>query len=224
MIQITTDDTEFMKTMESLIQYSIGFADGIKKGETKLLDRLGMHIVETLNEFIDSNSRVNPARLHHVYEWNQVGLPSARLFEIKYRAGVKNVQISSEFRQSSSIKAGSKVPFYNKASIIENGIPVTIRPKNSSVLTFEDNGEQVFTKKPITIINPGGTEAQAGFEQTVSGFFNVFSQSFLKMSGIGKYLQSPKAFAKNFSSGKRNGRNVGVSTGYNWIINAGGNQ
>lgn len=222
MINVTANDTEFMRTMNSLIDYAIGFTEGIKRGETKLLDRLGINIVETLNEFIDSNSRVNPARLHHVYEWNQTGLPSARLFDIKYRVGVKNLQISSELRQSTSIKPGSKQPFYNKASIIENGIPVTIKPKKSSVLVFQDGEETVFTKKPITILNPGGTEAQAGFEKTLNSFFTVFSQSFLKMSGIAKYLESPKDFAKNFSSGKRNGHTVGVSVGYNWIINAGG--
>lgn len=223
MIQVTMDDREFMRAMNNIVNYAIGFADGIKNGESKLLDRFGNSIVEALNEFVDSNSRVDPAKLHHVYEWNQEGRSDQRLFNINYRVGVKNIQITSELTQSSSIKPGSKVPFTNKAFIMENGMPVTIKPKTSKVLVFQDNGETVFTQKPIKIMNPGGNKSVNGFGSTVQNFFNVFSQSFLKMNGMTKYLESPKAFSTNLGAGKRGGRNVGVSTGYNWIINAGVN-
>jgi hypothetical protein len=223
MIQVTIDDKEFMRAMNNIVNYAVGFAEGVKSGEPKLLDKFGNSVVEALNEFIDSNSRVDPAKLHHVYEWNQEGKSNQRLFNINYRVGVKKVQITSELTQSLSVKPGSKVPFSNKASVMENGMPVTIRPKNSKVLVFEDNGETVFTQKPITILNPGGNKTVDGFGSTVQSFFNVFSQSFLKMNGMTRYLERPKAFVTNLGAGKRGGRNVGLSVGYNWIINAGVN-
>jgi len=74
--------------------------------------------------------------LHHVYEWYQTGSPAARLFDINYISNQIGLSFNSTFRQSVSIKSGSKVPFYNKAQIIENGIPVTIRPVSSEVLSF----------------------------------------------------------------------------------------
>jgi hypothetical protein len=105
---------------------------------------------------------------------------------------------------------------------MENGIPVTIRPRNASVLAFEDNGEQVFTKNPIVVDNPGGIQAQGGFEKTFDSFFNnYFSQAFLRVSGVMDYIRNPSAFTKNLSAGKRGGRSVGISTGYTWIANIG---
>ena len=73
MIQVTMDDREFMRAMNNIVNYAVGFAEGVKSGESKLLDKFGNSVVEALNEFIDSNSRVDPAKLHHVYEWNQEG-------------------------------------------------------------------------------------------------------------------------------------------------------
>jgi hypothetical protein len=161
--------------------------------------------------------------LHHVYEWNQTGSPAARLYDIDYTVSGIGLSIKSTFRQSTSIKEGSTVPFYNKARIIEDGIPVVIKPKNSPVLAFDDNGEQVFTRNPIVVENPGGTEAQGGFNRIFDSFFNnYFTQAFLRSSGVMKYLTNPIAYKKNLSAGKRGGRAVGISTGYAWVANIGG--
>jgi hypothetical protein len=90
------------------------------------------------------------------------------------------------------------------------------------VLAFENNGETVFTKGPITVENPGGTAAQGGFEKVLDMFFNkYFSQAFLRVSGIAQYIENPQVYKKNLQAGKRVGRSHGVSTGYRWIANAG---
>ena len=208
--------------MDNIMNYSIGFLDGIHRGKNKFLNSVGLETIDTLKEFIDANARVNPEILHHVYEWNMVGSPSGRLYDLDYTVSGLGLSIKSSFSQSSSIKAGSKVPFYNKATIIENGIPVVIKPKKASVLRFEQNGEEVFSKSPITVENPGGTAAEKGFEKTFDIFFNkYFTQAFLKTSGIGEYLSNPELYKKNLSAGRTGGKAKGIETGYRWIANAG---
>jgi hypothetical protein len=220
---ITKFDTrQFKKEMNNIVEYSIGFLDGVQRGKTVFLKTLGMQTVEVMKEFIDSNARVNPQMLHHIYEWNQTGSPEARLYDISYTVSNLGLSFKSSFSQSKSIKDGSRRPFYDKARIMENGIPVTIRPKIAQVLAFEENGETVFTRGPIEVLNPGGTEVQGGFEKTFDMFFNkYFSQAFLRTSGIGKYLENPQAYKKDLPSGKTMGRSKGVATGYRWIANAG---
>ncbi len=204
------------------MDYAVGFMDGVQRGKQHILKAIGMEAIDLLKEFIDANARTNPAALHHVYEWYQTGSPNARLFDITYTMSNVGLSIKSTFRQSTSIKDGSTVPFYDKARIIENGIPVVIRPRRSSVLAFEDNGETVFTKNPVVVDNPGGTQAQNGFEQVFDSFFNnYFSQAFLRVSGIMDYLENPEVFKKNINAGKRGGRSLGVATGYSWVANVG---
>jgi hypothetical protein len=150
------------------------------------------------------------------------GSPQARLYDISYTTSNLGLSFKSSFSQSTSIKNGSRVPFYDKARIMEQGIPVTIRPKFAQVLAFDDNGEQVFTRGPVEVLNPGGTEVEGGFERVFDMFFNTyFSQAFLRTSGIAKYLEDPKVYKKNLPAGKKMGKAKGVSTGYRWIANAG---
>ncbi len=208
--------------MNNIMEYAIGFMDGVQRGKQHILRAVGIEAIELLKQFIDSNARTNPAALHHVYEWYQTGSPNARLFDLTYTISNVGLSVKSTFRQSTSIKDGSTVPFYDKARIIENGIPVVIRPRRASVLAFEQNGETVFTKNPVIVDNPGGTAAQNGFEEVFDSFFNnYFSQAFLRVSGIMDYLENPEVFKKNINAGKRGGRSLGVATGYSWVANVG---
>ncbi len=221
-MKVVFDNKMFKKDMKNIIDYSVGFLDGIKNGKTVFLRSIGLETVELMKEYIDSSARVNPSMLHHVYEWNQTGSPSARLFDINYTVSGLGLSFRSTFSQSTSIKNGSRVPFYDKARIMEQGIPVTIRPKQAQVLAFEENGEEVFTKGPVNVSNPGGENVQGSFERTFDEFFTrFFTQAFLKVSGIGKYLENPVAYKKNLPAGKKAGRSKGIETGYRWIANAG---
>jgi hypothetical protein len=222
---ITKFDTrKFNKDMKNMMDYSIGFLDGVQLGKQDLLKNLGLQTVELLKGYIDSNARVNPSILHHVYEWNKTGSPSGRLYDIVYTVSNLGLSFNSSFRQSKTIQNGSREPFYDKARIMEEGIPVTIAPKQSQALRFTDNGEEVFTKTPVTVLNPGG-QAEGQFEQVFDNFFNkYFTQAFLRTSGIAAYLENPVAYKKNLSRGKRMGKSAGTSTGYKWIANAGVNK
>jgi hypothetical protein len=216
------NSSQFKKEMNNIVNYSIGFLEGVQKGKTVFLKTVGLETVELMKEFIDSNARVNPDMLHHIYEWNQVGSPSARLYDISYTTSNLGLSFRSSFSQSTSIKNGSRTPFYDKARIMEEGIPVVIRPRVAQSLAFEDNGETVFTQGPVRVENPGGIEVEGGFEKVFDMFFNrYFSQAFLRVSGIAQYLENPQVYRKDMQAGKKMGRTKGLSTGYRWIANAG---
>lgn len=222
MITVTMNQNKLIKDLNNIVQYSMGFLDGVQKGKKIFFNALGSNVREMLELFIDSNARSNPQALHHVYEWYKVGSPDARLFDINYTVSNVGLSFYSSFTQSNTVKDGSSIPFYNKAKIMEDGIPVVIRPKISDVLVFEDNGDTVFTKGPIEVLNPGGTQVQGSFTNIVNIFFSrYFTQAFLKTSGVDKYFSNPQIYKKNLSKGRASGRSAGLSTGYSWIANAG---
>ena len=221
-MKIIMNNATFKKEMDNIINYSIGFLEGVQAGKTQFLHNMGMMTVEILNEYIDSNARVNPKALHHIYEWYKVGSPDARLYDINYTVSNLGLSFVSTLKQSTSIKDGSNVPFYNKAKIMEEGTPVTIKPNKADVLVFEDGGETVFTKGKVTVSNPGGQATTGSFNKVVDVFFNkYFTQAFLKSSGIKQYLENPITYKKNLASAKVGGKAKGMQTGYRWIANAG---
>jgi hypothetical protein len=222
MIVARFNSNEFIREIGNVLNYSIGFTEGAKLGKANMLNAIGKKTVESLKAFIDSNARANPAMLHHIYEWDRTGSPNARLFEINYKVNSRNVSFSTEFSQSQKVKRGSSEPFENKAEVMESGRTLVISPRNSEVLSFEDNGEQIFTKNSVVVSSPGGPEVAGSYQRVLDSFFNnYFSQSFLQSSGISKYIQSPLDYKKNFRAGARAGRSLGVSTGYQWVSKAG---
>jgi hypothetical protein len=223
MIKVNFDTNQFLKDLTNTVDYATGFIDGVNKGKVPLLENVGKVVVEGIKQFIDANARVSPQALHHVYEWYRTGSPDARLFEIEYVANQTGLSFNSTFTQSTSIREGSKVPFYNKAELMESGAPVTIIPRLPKPLVFEAGGETVFTKSPVTVSNPGGDAVAGGYQRVLEQFFSqYFSQSFLKSSGILEHLNDPSPFKRNFSKAKRGGRSLGLSVGYKWVTKSQG--
>lgn len=223
MISTTFNDSTFVKEMNNIVRYAEGYLEGVKAGSPVMLNKIGRTLREVFEEYVDASARVDPARLHHVYEWYQAGSPNARLFDIDYAVVGNGLSFNATFRQSKSFSDGSTVPFYNKAYIMENGIPVTIKPKRAGgVLAFEDNGEAVFTKSPISVNAPGGKEVQGSFSDVMQEFFGRYlTQSYLTASGFTRYIETPADFKKNMAKGKSGGKAVGRQIGYNWIVKAG---
>jgi hypothetical protein len=219
-MRVSLQTNNFEKQIMNIAQYSIGFLDGVKKGKRIFLDNMGKGVVYSLSRYIDVEAKANPSALHHVYEWYQTGSPSARLFDIDYTVSNVGLSLNSTFRQSRSIAVDGTVPFYNKATIMENGVPVLIKPKRVA-LRFRTGGQEIFTRKAVNVRNPGGEEVEGAFERTFDEFMrNYFTQGFLRASGIFDYIQNPRVYKKNFAAGAKGGRNVGVSTGFKWITNA----
>ena len=171
---VRTNTASFNKEMNNIVQYAFGFLDGVQKGKKVFLQNLGVGTIQAMAQYVDVSARGNPAALHHVYEWSQTGSPSARLFDINYTVSNLGLSINSTFRQSRTVRQDSHTPFYNKAKIMEEGIPVTIKPKRSSVLVFTEEGETVFTKSPIEEI-----EFKVHLkEQWMSLFLGILSNHF----------------------------------------------
>ena len=221
-MQTTIDTRQFLVDMNNISNYALGFVEGIKVGEPKFLKSLGRTIKEYLQDFIDTTARMDPASLHHVYEWYQAGSPDARLFNIKFTVEGDLIHFSSNFTQSQTLQDGSNVPFFNKANVMESGISITVTPRNSDVLVFENDGETVFTKSPVSISNPGGVDVQGSYAEAFKLFFESnLTQSFLTSSGMINYIQTPKAFDTNFAAGKKGGKALGIKVGAKWIEEAG---
>lgn len=217
-VSLTTNN--FEKQILNIAQYSIGFLEGVQKGKKIFLDNMGKGVVYTLGRYIDVEAKANSSALHHVYEWYQTGSPQARLFDLDYTVSNVGLSINSTFKQSRSLAVDGTVPFYNKATIMENGVPVTIKPKKTA-LRFYEGGQAVFTRRPVTVRNPGGENVQGSFERTFDEFMrNYFTQGFLRASGLFDYIQNPTIYKKNIAAGAKGGKGVGVSTGFKWITNA----
>ena len=222
-MRVVYRDAQFKKEMRNLINYANGFLEGAKTGKNAFFHTLGKEVIEVLKQYVDSNARANPNSLHHVYEWYQTGSPDARLFDIQYTVSGLGLSFRSTFTQSQSIKKGSNAPFVNKATLMQAGVSATIRPRNSDVLVFEDDGQTVFTRSPVYVSDVGGQATTGSYEAIFDEFFNkYFTQAFFYSSGIAKNLSTPVLFKQNFAAGvKGGGRGLGKQTGFRWIANAG---
>jgi hypothetical protein len=218
---VRIDTKAFEKQLTNIANYSFGFLDGINRGKKEFLNNLGKGVIFALGQYIDSEARANSRSLHHVYEWYRTGSPSSRLFELDYTVSNLGLSINSTFRQSSTVKEDMTVPFYNKAKIMEKGIPVIIKPKGNGALKFKEAGREIFVRRAVTIRDPGGDEVEGSFERVFDEFMRTyFTQAFLRSSGLLAYLNKPVAYKKNFLAGSKMGKSKGIETGYKWIINA----
>ena len=217
---VTTDTKSFKKLMDNIVNYSYGFIEGVDQGKKIFLNNLGKETLLALEAYIDLEARANPQALHHVYEWYQTGSPQARLYDFDYTVSNLGLSFKSKFKQSRTLSQDSNTPFYNKASIMENGTPVYIKPKKN-VLVFKEGTETIFTKKPVTVDKPGGNRVEGSFERITDEFFlRYFKQSFLRASGLYDYINKPTLYKAEFKSGSTAGRPKGISTGFKWIANA----
>jgi hypothetical protein len=180
-------------------------------------------IDKDFGNYIDSSARVKPTSLHHVYEWNKVGQETSRLFRLnRMDSEGLSFRITYDFKLSKSSvpsknkKQKKKYIFANKASVMEAGMPVIIRPKSAERLVFELDGETVFMPKgsSVTVRSPGGRASTNQFRlfygryfggQLVnssikaSGFQNIFN------AGMSKSLNTPASIKKvqySFTPGK----------------------
>ena len=134
-------------------------------------------IDKDFGEFVDAQARIKPRSLHHVYEWNQVGDQSARLFKLnKLNTEGLSFSMTYEFLPSKSFastEGNRRHVFVNKASVMEAGMPLKIAPRHSKRLVFETNGYTVFMPEgaSVTVKRPGGPGVKNSFMMTYSKFF-----------------------------------------------------
>jgi len=212
---------DLSRVLNNTVSYADGFVQGIKMNRLEFNRVLGGYTAESLGEYIDSKARMNPQTLHHVYEWNNAGNRASRLFDINVNATNYSITFSGKFLTSREAASESGQVFSNKAEIMENGISVTVSPKSSKVLVFEDEGETVFTTNSVYIAHPGGDYVAGSFAKVVEEFFD----SYFIVSILGplmKKLSNPKEFSLLYPQGARTGRSAGVRAGRRYFSYHGG--
>jgi hypothetical protein len=220
LFRVKINNKDLNKKLNNLVKYSNGFVDGIEIQKIVLMNRLAEYVVELLEKYIDAQARGNPGSLHHVYEWGATGSPAARLFKINGSASKNIIVITGSFLPSSSISDTATEPFVDKANIMENGIGITIAPRDSDFLAFEADGQTVFTMNEVYIANPGGDGVAGSFGRVVEDFFDVYFTRMLLKPFIDE-LSTAEEFVQYFAQGARSGYPVGVRAGQRYINSAG---
>jgi len=113
---ISLNMTEFNQTMKDVLAYSNGFINGANQNQQYLNEQIAEIIKEAFYKYVDSVARLDPDRLHHVYEWGQVGSDAGRLFRIEAFSGKQSIRFVTEFQQSTSVSPSATEPFVEKAS------------------------------------------------------------------------------------------------------------
>ena len=197
---IKVNMTEFNETMQEALEYSRGFLAGAESNETLFNQQLAEVIKEAFYKYLDSTARLDPDRLHHMYEWGQTGVDKARLFRIEAFSGKQSIRFVTEFMQSTSVSPTANEPFVNKADVMESGTMVTVTPRGEGPLVFEgDDGDMVFTNEEVPITNPGGNVA-GQFAAVAREFFtNYLDQALLR--DLVLQLQTPVEFSQGWGKG-----------------------
>ena len=160
-------------------------------------------IREDFYNHIDTQARIKPKSFHHVYEWNQAGTSSGRLFKLKIidSSGI-SFRFNYEFDLSKTMVPTSKGKhrhvFSRKAFVMEAGMPVKIAPRRSERIVFESDGEVVFMPKgaSVTVRRPGGPGVKNQFSLAYSRFFSgqLVNES-IKRSGFQSLFNNSMAKA-----------------------------
>jgi hypothetical protein len=169
-----------------------------KQFQNKFQSVIFKQLEEDFGAYVDSQARVNPKSLHHMYEWKKTGNKGGRLFNLKILStdGL-SFKVTSNFLPSKSSVPNSfgkrRHVFINKASVMEAGMPLTIHPKSAERLVFETSTGVVYMPKgaSVTVRKPGGGKATGRFKIAYAQFFtgNLVSSS-IKRSGFQQLFNS----------------------------------
>lgn len=148
----------------------------------------------------DNYARANPKKMHHVYEWGQIGLPSGRLFVME-RQSVLNgmLVINTNFLPSrlpvpinpellipsrTGKVVSSRSIFAEKATVMEEGRSVSFVAKK--ILAFVGSDGMVFIKpgKQINILNPGGKGVKNAFAEFMLSWYLEHGTDIMNSSGL----------------------------------------
>ena len=217
MFRVKVDSSELDKILKNTVEYSTGYLFGIEETKKNFYEELADCTIDTLNKYIDSQAKVDPEKLHHVYEWNMLGNQQGRLFEFTSSLNKNGIRIDGKFLESKTISDNATEPFPNKAYVMENAITVEISPKNSDVLVFESGDQTVFTTNTIYVEHPGGPHVENGFGDTINNFFEQYF-TYAILQPILNKLSIQREYERNFVAGTKVGRSVGVKAGKEYLL------
>ena len=222
MVSAKIDGKQALKVLNNLVSYTDGFITETKAKESTIVDKFSKMSVSAFYEYLDQLARVNPGMLHHVYEWGRVGDPNSRLYELKRQLSKKSATISADFLQSEVPSPSSDQIFYDKATIMEEGITIVVNEVNAEALFFEIDGVEYFRSGPIVIENPGGPAVRGSFVEQFEEFYNVyFDKIYLNAIRFYQYFMDAKPYEQNFGVAMKSGnaRGIGKRTALSWVMN-----
>lgn len=137
-------------------------------------------LAAAFDDYMTAISTAMPSQFHHVYEWNQIGNPGAKLWKNVLRGHGGSRTATWTWRASKTIVPVTQEAqdvgveqihvFVWKAPVMEYATDITINPTRKTGLAFftgptSDPGrwELNFTKSPITVQNPGGAQVKGAF-------------------------------------------------------------
>ena len=162
---------------------------------------------------VDSYARSNPKKMHHVYEWGQIGQPEGRLFVIERSSIIDgSLIIGSKFLKSSlpvpinpllltpgntGKTVTSRSIFSNKASVMEDGKSVSFVAKK--ILSFVGSEGLVFVSPntQINILNPGGRGVKGAFAEFMLAWYTENGNTIMDNSGFYEKISNDVSIALN---------------------------
>lgn len=164
--------------------------------------------------YVDNLARSNHKMFHHVYEPNMTGDKRSRLFESSISEAGKPT-LTYNFKKS-RVPSDSGYVFENKAYVMENGIPVTIKATNARYLKFKYKGK-FRTKKQVFVANPGGLRVQNAFIDTFDDFMKKKAKKVLTDLGFFERIEKgiekeSRVILARISAGKIEGMAASASS------------
>jgi len=167
---------------------------------------------------VDNYSRMNPKKMHHVYEWGKIGQSDGRLFVIergqilsgnlvintKFLPSKMPVPINPELLQPG--KTGKSVSkqsiFANKAEVMESGRSVSFSAQK--VLAFMGSNGIVFIKPgtQVNILHPGGIQTNNSFGSYMLEWYTSNANAVMDSSGFYDQMAIDVAAAMESSNGR----------------------
>jgi hypothetical protein len=147
-----------------LNRYFNGFFKGVQAMLPEKAQTTALQLIAEFNAYMDALARSNPSMYHHVYEWNMVGEPAGRLFQLRVFPKPNGAIITYELLQS-VIPNNNGVVFANKATIMESGADVTFTTEKPVPIA-----DDTFRVGEFTFI-PGGPDTNDAFRQAFIGYF-----------------------------------------------------
>lgn len=199
---------DMIEKIVATVKFNSELVNQINNEQKTRIQEQGLRwISKYFESYVDNLARMNNSRFHHLYEPGRTGNKNARLFEANIVSG--RVPILKYNFIESVIPGDSGYVFENRAFVMENGIPLNIKAKDSEYLRFEYDGE-FFSKKQVYVANPGGVEVENSFSETFNSFMTSVAGQALTDLGFFEriergILQESKITLARISAGKIEG-------------------
>jgi hypothetical protein len=161
---------------------------------------------DAFTEYMSVVAPAQASRFHHVYEWGQVGDPTAKLWNdqligagatrtatFTWRASKQSVPVREDFR---AVGVKQIHVFVWKAPVMEYGKNIVIAPKRGKFLAYftgptnpENKYKMQFTKNPIQVTDPGGPLVKGSFTREYVSWWGGTGASGVFESSLRRVLE-----------------------------------